>query len=64
MPESSANHSAQTRRYLQSSGMLYLPFEIVKVIERPNMLHVGIFVGNLGIVLYMLYIRVRAYRMA
>ena len=44
------------------SGALYLPFEIVKVIERPNLLHIGIFLGNVVIVLYMVYIRLRAYR--
>ena len=42
------------------SGALYLPFEIVKVAEKTNALHLSIFLGNVVIVLYMLYVRVRA----
>jgi uncharacterized membrane protein (DUF2068 family) len=43
------------------SGALYLPWEIVKVAERSNLLHLTLFFGNLMIFLYMLYIRLRAY---
>jgi uncharacterized membrane protein (DUF2068 family) len=42
------------------SGALYLPWEIVKLIERPNLLHGSVFAGNLAIVVYMLCIRARA----
>jgi len=44
------------------SGTIYLPFEIVKVIERPNVLHFTILLGNLIIILYMGYIRLRTYQ--
>ncbi len=46
------------------SGLLYLPWEIVKLVERPNPLHAGIFTGNLAIVAYMAYIRCKACRPA
>jgi uncharacterized membrane protein (DUF2068 family) len=44
------------------SGALYLPWEILKVIERPNAFHLTLFIGNIAIVLYMLYVRCVAYR--
>ena len=44
------------------SGTLYFPLEIIKVIEKPNWLHAIIFLGNVIIVLYMLYIRIDACR--
>jgi|SRR5271165_673525 len=44
------------------SGCLYLPWELTKVVERTNFLHVGLLLVNLAIVLYMLYIRVAAVR--
>ncbi|HUS04717.1 MAG TPA: DUF2127 domain-containing protein [Bryobacteraceae bacterium] len=44
------------------SGALYLPWEIVKVAEKPNWLHLGIFTTNMIVLLYMLYIRVAATR--
>ena len=44
------------------SGTLYIPWEIVKVIEKPSWLHVTLFLGNVAIVLYMLYIRIDACR--
>jgi uncharacterized membrane protein (DUF2068 family) len=44
------------------SGALYLPLEIVKLIERPNRIHIAVFAVNVAIVLYMLYIRVDACR--
>ena len=42
------------------SGALYMPWEIYRLIERPNWIHVGVLALNLVIVLYMLYIRVAA----
>jgi uncharacterized membrane protein (DUF2068 family) len=44
------------------SGALYLPFEVMKLAERPNWLHITIFAGNFAIVLYMLYIRLESFR--
>lgn len=44
------------------SGALYLPWEVVKVVERPNWEHFGIIAANVGILLYMLQIRIRALR--
>ena len=44
------------------SGALYLPWEVLKVAERPNWQHVGILAANLCILLYMLRIRIRAAR--
>jgi uncharacterized membrane protein (DUF2068 family) len=44
------------------SGALYLPWEVLKVAERPNWEHVAILSANLCILLYMLVIRIRAYR--
>jgi len=44
------------------SGALYLPLEILKLAERANWLHITIFAGNVAIVLYMLYIRLQAFR--
>ena len=43
------------------SGLLYVPWEVIKVIERPSWVHIGLFVGNILIVLYMLFIRVDAH---
>ena len=42
------------------SGALYLPWEIFELIDRPTRIHWVLFLSNLVIVLYMLYIRVRA----
>jgi uncharacterized membrane protein (DUF2068 family) len=44
------------------SGALYLPWEIYSVSVHPNLLHYVIFAANLVIILYMLYVRVRACR--
>jgi uncharacterized membrane protein (DUF2068 family) len=44
------------------SGALYLPLEILKVVERPNWAHLGILAANLCILLYMVQIRIRACR--
>ena len=44
------------------SGALYLPWEVLKVAERPNWEHVGILAANLCILLYMIGIRIRACR--
>ncbi len=41
------------------SGAIYLPFELMKVAQRANLEHVGIFATNIVVVLYMLYVRVR-----
>ena len=37
------------------SGMLYLPFEIYKLIHHPGPFHIWVFLINLAIVLYMAY---------
>ena len=42
------------------SGGIYLPWEILELIERPTRLHWALFLSNVVIVSYMLYIRVRA----
>ena len=39
------------------AGALYLPFEMYELVQRPSLLHAGILVANLGIVLYMLFLR-------
>ncbi len=40
------------------SGAMYLPWEIVKLVERPNWLHSTVFLVNVAILLYMIYIRI------
>jgi len=42
------------------SGAIYLPFELYKVFTRPNLLHSTVLIGNLAVVLYMLYLLVEA----
>jgi uncharacterized membrane protein (DUF2068 family) len=42
------------------SGALYMPWELYRLIERPNWFHVGVLALNLVIVVYMLYVRVAA----
>jgi uncharacterized membrane protein (DUF2068 family) len=44
------------------SGALYLPWEILKIVERANWLHIGVFTTNVGILIYMAFIRIRASR--
>ena len=44
------------------SGLLYVPWEIVEVVQRPNWIHMGLLAGNLLIVGYMLFIRIDACR--
>jgi uncharacterized membrane protein (DUF2068 family) len=44
------------------SGAIYLPWEIFKIVERLNWLHVGLFLTNVAILLYLLAIRVGAMR--
>lgn len=44
------------------SGCLYLPWEIYEIVDRPTMIHLGVFAVNVAIVLYMLTIRLDAYR--
>jgi uncharacterized membrane protein (DUF2068 family) len=44
------------------SGALYLPYEIAKLVERPNLAHAAVFLGNVAIVIYMAAIRLRACR--
>jgi uncharacterized membrane protein (DUF2068 family) len=39
------------------SGMIYLPFELYEVFRRPTSIHFLILVINVGIVVYMLYLR-------
>lgn len=42
------------------SGALYLPWEILKLVERVDWERIGVLVVNLLIILYMLLIRIRA----
>ncbi len=44
------------------SGALYLPWEVLKLVERRNWEHVAILVANLCILFYMVVIRIRACR--
>ena len=44
------------------SGMLYLPWEIYEIIDRPTPIRFGILIANLAIVIYMLIIRLQAAR--
>jgi uncharacterized membrane protein (DUF2068 family) len=44
------------------SGSMYLPWELEKVLEGPNMVHVSLLLCNLSIVLYMALVRAMAYR--
>ncbi len=44
------------------SGCLYLPWEIYEIADRPTLIRFGVLAGNLVIVLYMLKIRLDAYR--
>jgi uncharacterized membrane protein (DUF2068 family) len=44
------------------SGALYLPWELLKLVEKPNWEHIVILAVNLGILGYMLEIRVREHR--
>lgn len=37
------------------SGTLYLPFEIYKLVHKPNLFHVSVLLVNLAVVLYMAY---------
>jgi len=46
------------------SCALYLPVEILQMVEHTNWLHIGVFLGNLAIFLYMLWIRFAAYKAA
>jgi uncharacterized membrane protein (DUF2068 family) len=41
------------------SGALYLPWEILKIVDRVTWERVGVLVINVVIILYMLYIRIR-----
>lgn len=41
------------------SGALYLPWEILRITERPDWERVGVLVVNIVIILYMLVIRIR-----
>ena len=42
------------------SGALYVPFEAYELVRRPTMVHVAVLLINLGIVLFMLYLRLSA----
>lgn len=39
------------------SGAIYLPFEIYEIIRRPDAIRIAIFLINLAVVLYMIYLR-------
>ncbi|HEY7304080.1 MAG TPA: DUF2127 domain-containing protein [Bryobacteraceae bacterium] len=41
------------------SGALYLPWEIIRIVERPDWERIAVLAVNIGIVLYMLAIRLR-----
>jgi uncharacterized membrane protein (DUF2068 family) len=45
------------------SGALYMPWEILKIAERPNAFHLGVLAINLAIVAYMAFVRLRACRL-
>jgi ABC-type amino acid transport substrate-binding protein len=42
------------------SGALYVPFEAYELVRRPTLIHLAVLVINLGIVFYMLYLRLTA----
>jgi uncharacterized membrane protein (DUF2068 family) len=42
------------------SGALYLPFEIFELIRRPDWIRLAIFLVNLAVVLYMIFLRMQA----
>lgn len=42
------------------SGAIYLPWEFVELVHRPNWLYVIFFFGNVAILLYMIFIRTQA----
>lgn len=44
------------------SGALYLPWEVLKVVEKPSPGHIGVLVVNLAILAYMAYVRFMASR--
>lgn len=44
------------------SGMMYLPWEALKLAEKPNWVHISVLVINVFIVLYMLLLRIRCMR--
>jgi uncharacterized membrane protein (DUF2068 family) len=44
------------------SGAMYLPWEILKIAQRADWERIGVLVINVGIILYMLEIRIRACR--
>jgi uncharacterized membrane protein (DUF2068 family) len=42
------------------SGAMYLPWELIKVVEHPNLVHWSLLLINLAVIAYMAYIRIRA----
>lgn len=42
------------------SGAIYLPFEIYELARRPDLIRLSIFLVNLGVVLYMVFLRTQA----
>lgn len=42
------------------SGALYVPFEAYELVHRPSLIRAAVLLMNLGIVLYMLYLRMAA----
>jgi uncharacterized membrane protein (DUF2068 family) len=44
------------------SGTIYLPWEILNVMERATWLHVGLLAVNIAIIIYMLEMRIRSLR--
>lgn len=39
------------------SGCIYLPIEIYKIFQKPSLMHFLIFIGNVLIVIYLIYVR-------
>jgi uncharacterized membrane protein (DUF2068 family) len=44
------------------SGAMYVPLELLRLIQHPNSIHVAVLSINVLIVVYMLYVRVQSYR--
>jgi uncharacterized membrane protein (DUF2068 family) len=51
------NARAWAEWFAMISGAVYVPFEAYELIHRPTLIHVAVLLVNVGIVLYMLYLR-------
>jgi uncharacterized membrane protein (DUF2068 family) len=54
------NARAWAEWFAMISGAVYVPFEAYELIRRPTLIHVAVLLVNVGIVLYMLYLRMSA----